>query len=113
MVFAGLYRSYWSYWSSGAGVGPSRQPARGPRGVGWQAKQFEAVPSRMTTTGASSASPAPKSGKIRGPHFVGDGACDMDAMALEGGAQQVARIVGPRPTARQAVFDVPRAVDGW
>jgi dihydrolipoamide dehydrogenase len=35
------------------------------------------------------------------------------AMALEGGAQELARIVHPHPTVSEAVLDAARAVDGW
>jgi dihydrolipoamide dehydrogenase len=57
-------------------------------------------------------------GEILGAHIVGNRACDMIAelvavMALEGGAQEVARIVHPHPTVSEAVLDAARAVDGW
>jgi dihydrolipoamide dehydrogenase len=59
-----------------------------------------------------------KYGEILGAHIVGNRACDMIAelvavMALEGGAQEVARIVHPHPTVSEAVLDAARAVDGW
>ena len=59
-----------------------------------------------------------KYGEILGAHIVGNRACDMiaelvAAMALEGGAQELARIVHPHPTVSEAVFDAARAVDGW
>jgi dihydrolipoamide dehydrogenase len=34
-------------------------------------------------------------------------------MALEGGYQELARIVHPHPTISEAVFEAARAVDGW
>jgi len=57
-------------------------------------------------------------GEILGAHIVGNRACDMIAelvatMALEGGAQELARIVHPHPTVSEAVLDAARAVDGW
>ncbi len=57
-------------------------------------------------------------GEILGAHIVGNRACDMiaelvDAMALEGGYQELARIVHPHPTISEAVLDAARAVDGW
>jgi dihydrolipoamide dehydrogenase len=59
-----------------------------------------------------------KYGEILGAHIVGNRACDMIAelvavMALEGGSQEVARIVHPHPTVSEAVLDAARAVDGW
>jgi dihydrolipoamide dehydrogenase len=60
----------------------------------------------------------PKFGEILGAHIVGNRACDMiselvDTMALEGGYQELARIVHPHPTISEAVLDAARAVDGW
>jgi len=57
-------------------------------------------------------------GEILGAHIVGNRACDMiselvDTMALEGGYQELARIVHPHPTMSEAVLDAARAVDGW
>jgi len=57
-------------------------------------------------------------GEIIGAHVVGNRACDMiaqlvTAMALEGGHQELARIVHPHPTISEAVLDAARAVDGW
>jgi dihydrolipoamide dehydrogenase len=57
-------------------------------------------------------------GEILGAHIVGNRACDMIAelvatMALEGGYQELARIVHPHPTVSEAVLDAARAVDGW
>ena len=57
-------------------------------------------------------------GEILGAHVVGNRACDMIAelvatMALEGGYQELARIVHPHPTISEAVLDAARAVDGW
>jgi dihydrolipoamide dehydrogenase len=59
-----------------------------------------------------------KYGEILGAHIVGNRACDMIAelvatMALEGGYQELARIVHPHPTVSEAVLDAARAVDGW
>jgi dihydrolipoamide dehydrogenase len=59
-----------------------------------------------------------KYGEILGAHIVGNRACDMipelvDTMALEGGYQELARIVHPHPTISEAVLDAARAVDGW
>ena len=59
-----------------------------------------------------------KYGEGLGAHIVGNRACDMiaelvAAMALEGGAQELARIVHPHPTVSEAVLDAARAVDGW
>ena len=59
-----------------------------------------------------------KYGEILGAHIVGNRACDMIAelvatMALEGGYQELARIVHPHPTISEAVLDAARAVDGW
>jgi dihydrolipoamide dehydrogenase len=60
----------------------------------------------------------PKYGEILGAHIVGNRACDMiselvDVMALEGGYQELARIIHPHPTISEAVLDAARAVDGW
>ncbi|HET9677329.1 MAG TPA: dihydrolipoyl dehydrogenase [Solirubrobacterales bacterium] len=57
-------------------------------------------------------------GEILGAHVVGNRACDMIAelvatMELEGGYQELARIVHPHPTASEAVLDAARGVDGW
>src|SRR5436190_1553825 len=57
-------------------------------------------------------------GEILGAHVVGNRACDMvselvDTMALEGGYQELARIIHPHPTISEAVLDAARAVDGW
>ena len=57
-------------------------------------------------------------GEILGAHIVGNRACDMisefvDTIALEGGYQELARIVHPHPTMSEAVLDAARAVDGW
>ena len=60
----------------------------------------------------------PEYGEIIGAHVVGNRACDMiselvDTMALEGGYQELARIVHAHPTISEAVLDAARAVDGW
>jgi dihydrolipoamide dehydrogenase len=60
----------------------------------------------------------PEYGEILGAHIVGNRACDMisefvDTMALEGGYQELARIVHPHPTISEAVLDAARAVEGW
>jgi len=57
-------------------------------------------------------------GEIVGAHIVGNRACDMIAelvntMALEGGYQELARIIHAHPTISEAVLDAARAVDGW
>jgi dihydrolipoyl dehydrogenase len=57
-------------------------------------------------------------GEILGAHIVGNRACDMisefvDTISLEGGYQELARIVHPHPTISEAVLDAARAVDGW
>jgi dihydrolipoamide dehydrogenase len=59
-----------------------------------------------------------KYGEILGAHVVGNRACDMiselvDTMALEGGYQELARIIHPHPTISEAVLDAAREVDGW
>jgi dihydrolipoyl dehydrogenase len=59
-----------------------------------------------------------KYGEILGAHIVGNRACDMVAelvatMALEGGYQELARIVHPHPTISEAIPEAARAVDGW
>ncbi|HVC07676.1 MAG TPA: dihydrolipoyl dehydrogenase [Solirubrobacterales bacterium] len=59
-----------------------------------------------------------KYGEILGAHIVGNRACDMIAelvatMALEGGYQELARIVHPHPTISEAILDAARAVDDW
>jgi dihydrolipoamide dehydrogenase len=58
-----------------------------------------------------------KYGEILGAHIVGNRACDMIAelvatMALEGGYQELARIVHPHPTLSEAIPEAARAVDG-
>ncbi|HEU4393190.1 MAG TPA: dihydrolipoyl dehydrogenase [Solirubrobacterales bacterium] len=57
-------------------------------------------------------------GEVLGVHIVGNRACDMIAelvatMALEGGYQELARIVHPHPTISEAIFEAARAIDGW
>jgi dihydrolipoamide dehydrogenase len=57
-------------------------------------------------------------GEILGAHVVGNRACDMiaelvDTIALEGGYQELARIVHAHPTISEAVLDAARSVDGW
>ena len=37
----------------------------------------------------------------------------VNVMALEGGYQELARIVHPHPTISEAILDAARAVDGW
>ncbi len=59
-----------------------------------------------------------KYGEILGAHIVGNRACDMiaelvDTMALEGGYQELGRIIHPHPTMSEAILDAARAVDGW
>ena len=59
-----------------------------------------------------------KYGEILGAHIVGNRACDMIAelvatMALEGGYQELARIVHPHPTISEAIPEAARAVDKW
>ncbi len=59
-----------------------------------------------------------KYGEILGAHIVGNRACDMIAelvatMALEGGYQELSRIVHPHPTVSETILDAARAVDGW
>ncbi|HEY5977889.1 MAG TPA: dihydrolipoyl dehydrogenase [Solirubrobacterales bacterium] len=58
-----------------------------------------------------------KYGEILGAHIVGNRACDMIAeliatIALEGGYQELARIVHPHPTISEAIPEAARAVDG-
>ena len=57
-------------------------------------------------------------GEILGAHVVGNRACDMiselvNTIALEGGYQELARIIHPHPTISEAVPEAARAVDGW
>jgi dihydrolipoamide dehydrogenase len=57
-------------------------------------------------------------GEILGAHVVGNRACDMipelvDTIALEGGYQELGRIIHPHPTISEAILDGARAVDGW
>jgi len=57
-------------------------------------------------------------GEIVGAHIVGNRACDMIAelvavMALEGGIQELQRIMHPHPTISEAIVDAARAVDKW
>ena len=57
-------------------------------------------------------------GEIVGAHIVGNRACDMiaevvDTIALEGGYQELARIIHAHPTISEAILDAARAVDGW
>ena len=57
-------------------------------------------------------------GEIVGAHVVGNRACDMiaelvDTIALEGGYQELARIIHAHPTISEAILDAARAVDGW
>ena len=57
-------------------------------------------------------------GEILGAHIVGNRACDMiselvDTRELEGGYQELARIIHPHPTISEAVLEAARAVDGW
>lgn len=57
-------------------------------------------------------------GEILGAHIVGNRACDMIAelvaiKELEGGYQELARIIHPHPTISEAIPEAARAVDGW
>jgi dihydrolipoamide dehydrogenase len=57
-------------------------------------------------------------GEILGAHVVGNVACDMiselvDTKVLEGGYQELGRIIHPHPTISEAVLDAARAVEGW
>src|SRR4051794_133988 len=57
-------------------------------------------------------------GEILGAPGVGNRPCDMipklvKTMALEGGYQELARIVHPHPTMSEAILDAARDVDGW
>lgn len=59
-----------------------------------------------------------KYGEILGAHIVGNRACDMIAELvavkdLEGGYQELARIIHPHPTISEAIPEAARAVDGW
>ncbi|HET7120533.1 MAG TPA: dihydrolipoyl dehydrogenase [Solirubrobacterales bacterium] len=59
-----------------------------------------------------------KYGEVLGAHIVGNRACDMIAemvatMALEGGYQELGRMVHPHPTVSEAILDAARAVDKW
>jgi dihydrolipoamide dehydrogenase len=59
-----------------------------------------------------------RTGEFLGAHMVGNRACDMIAelvatMAIEGGYQELERIVHPHPTASEAILDAARAIDGW
>src|SRR3954453_14658094 len=59
-----------------------------------------------------------KYGEILGAPTGGNRACDMIAelvatMALEGGYQELARIVHPHPTISEAIPEAARAVDKW
>ena len=59
-----------------------------------------------------------RTGEFLGAHMVGNRACDMIAelaatMAMEGGYQELERVVHPHPTASEAILDAARAVDGW
>ena len=56
-------------------------------------------------------------GEILGAHIVGNRACDMiselvNAMALEGGYQELARIVHPHPTISEAVMEAAHGAHG-
>ena len=60
----------------------------------------------------------PTYGEILGAHIVGNVACDMiselvNVRELEGGYQDLARIIHPHPTISEAVPEAARAVDGW
>ena len=60
----------------------------------------------------------PKYGEIVGAHIVGNVACDMiselvNARELEGGYQDIQRIIHPHPTISAAGPEAARAVDGW
>jgi dihydrolipoamide dehydrogenase len=60
----------------------------------------------------------PRYGEIVGAHIVGNVACDMiselvNARELEGGYQDIQRIIHPHPTISEAVPEAARAVDGW
>jgi dihydrolipoamide dehydrogenase len=57
-------------------------------------------------------------GEVLGAHIVGNRACDMIAelvalKELEGGYQELARIIHPHPTISEAVPEAARAVDKW
>ena len=57
-------------------------------------------------------------GEILGAHIVGNRACDMIAelvavKELEGGYQELARIVHPHPTISEAIPEAARAIDKW
>ncbi len=57
-------------------------------------------------------------GEILGAHIVGNTACNMiielvATQALEGGYQELARIIHPHPTISEAVMEAARTVDGW
>jgi dihydrolipoamide dehydrogenase len=57
-------------------------------------------------------------GEILGAHIVDNTACNMISelvatQALEGGYQELARVIHPHPTISEAVMEAARAVDGW
>lgn len=57
-------------------------------------------------------------GEVLGAHIVGNRACDMiselvNTMALEGGYQELSRIIHPHPTMSEAILDAARAIDDW
>ena len=59
-----------------------------------------------------------KYGEVLGAHIVGNRACDMIAELvaikdLEGGYQELTRIIHPHPTISESIPEAARAVDGW
>lgn len=57
-------------------------------------------------------------GEILGAHIVGNRACDMIAelvavRELEGGYQELARIIHPHPTISEAIPEAARAIEKW
>ncbi|MFN8112048.1 MAG: dihydrolipoyl dehydrogenase [Solirubrobacterales bacterium] len=59
-----------------------------------------------------------KYGEILGAHIVGNRACDMIAELvavrdLEGGYQELQRIIHPHPTISEAIPEAARAIDKW
>ncbi len=59
-----------------------------------------------------------KYGEILGAHIVGNRACDMISelvaiKSLEGGYQELARMIHPHPTISEAIPEAAREIDGW
>ena len=106
---------------SPASASPRPRPRRpGTRSRSASSSSAGSAPGPSTTTGRAGQDRRrrrvrrdPRRPHRRQPRLRHDQPSWSTTMALEGGYQELARIVHPHPTISEAVLDAARAVDGW